>query len=881
MERLFWIFVSAVIAIAPANFARAFSITAVRLLPGPQISPSDQLQMEVQITTPGQPPSLYAPTQVAVDSNGVHVDIFPNSGALTVIGYLYETIDLGSFPAGTYNYEVIIHPAQEVNWGSRTNRGIFSVVPGEPPPQLTLEEPRDGQQFSPGDTIPLRAAVTNDSGGPWSVEFFSGDQPVASSIPGRTVWWTEAWGGQHVLTARATNAVGTTLISGSKAIQVGPGATLPVVRVIADPWQTTEPCPTCRVAPSVLTIHRTDPTNAPLTVYLAIDGTATPGKDYQPLPASVEIPAGQHSAQLNLIPLDDQLVEGPEIVRVQVLRQPPPLLPPTYFVSVYAKESLMVILDDEPEAPQARLDIVAPTNGSHLRFPSTVELSALGVYTQNEVYGPVEFYVGDQLVARSPVSATTRPPIPGLPSVHTAYWTNPPVGQYLLSARTRLSFSLWVTSPPVNVTVDAPTLPIVSLETTPSENAQAPEYCPPNADCAYPSFVVRRSGFTNADLRVYLSYSGTATPAADYPALPEGIVIPAGELAAFLMLVPNSDTLIEGPETVVARFTAVPGPGYVQDPARSSATITIIDGGVEWPRVAIATPTNGAQFPPNSTIDIIAETHSPHGYVRTMEFFADGRKIGEVNTQTIRSPEPTPGQTQYFEFRWREPAPGSHLLSARAIDNLSRSTVSAPVSISITVPELPIVTVFATDCVAVEPSSNSVLNAATFRIQRFGPTNSPLTVACSLEGTAQNGVDYEMLPGLAVIPAGSSFTTLTVWPLADNLAEPIETVILRLQDGAQYSLGFRRRAAAIISDTLPPPPDRARWNLLPGGYLHLSYTASTGDNFRLEASSDLRNWETISTTTAADGTADFVEEIANFPRRFYRIAPEPVQNLSY
>src|SRR5206468_3042790 len=119
MKRLFWIFVSAVIAIAPANFARAFSITAVRLSPGPQISPSDRLQMEVQITTPGQPPSLYAPTQIAVDSNGVHVDIFPNSGALTVIGYLYETIDLGSFPVGTYNYEVIIHPAQEVNWGSR------------------------------------------------------------------------------------------------------------------------------------------------------------------------------------------------------------------------------------------------------------------------------------------------------------------------------------------------------------------------------------------------------------------------------------------------------------------------------------------------------------------------------------------------------------------------------------------------------------------------------------------------------------------------------------------------------------------------------------------------------------------------------------------
>src|SRR5206468_8482408 len=87
------------------------------------------------------------------------------------------------------------------------------------------------------------------------------------------------------------------------------------------------------------------------------------------------------------------------------------------------KEALVVIFDVEADAPQARLDIVAPTNGSHLEFPSTIQLSALAVYTQNEVYGPVEFYAGDQLVARSLVTATTRPPIAGLPSVHTAYWT--------------------------------------------------------------------------------------------------------------------------------------------------------------------------------------------------------------------------------------------------------------------------------------------------------------------------------------------------------------------------------------------------------------------------------------------------------------------------
>jgi hypothetical protein len=258
-----------------------------------------------------------------------------------------------------------------------------------------------------------------------------------------------------------------------------------------------------------------------------------------------------------------------------------------------------------------------------------------------------------------------------------------------------------------------------------------------------------------------------------------------------------------------------------------------------------------------------------------MEFFADGRKIGERNIEFILPPDP--GQTQRFELVWRDPLPGPHLLSARAIDNLNRSSVSLPIQSGVTIPELPIVAVFATDCLAVEPSSNGVLNTATFRIQRFGPTNSPLTVACSFEGTAQNGVDYETLPELIVIPAGRSFTTLTVRPLADDLAEPIESVVLQLQERPDYTLGFRHRAAVVISDNSSLTPEGTRWALLPNGSLHLCFAASTGDNFRLEGSSDLRNWDTLSVTPAADGTVNFVEEgIANFRQRFYRVAPEPI-----
>ena len=153
----------------------------------------------------------------------------------------------------------------------------------------------------------------------------------------------------------------------------------------------------------------------------------------------------------------------------------------------------------------------------------------------------------------------------------------------------------------------------------------------------------------------------------------------------------------------------------------------------------------------------------------------------------------------------------------------------------------------------------------------------------SLHGTAENGVDYEKLSGSAVIPPGQRYVTVTVRPIADNLAEQIETVILRLEDppGKQpptYRVGHPRRAVALISD-LPLLRASAGGQCLslPDGLLNICFAAETGVNFRVEASSDLRNWETLCESPACDGAFHFVDdEAANFPHRFYRLAPEPV-----
>jgi len=334
------------------------------------------------------------------------------------------------------------------------------------------------------------------------------------------------------------------------------------------------------VAPAVLTIRRTAPTSSALTVSLRTDGTATSGVDYEALPSSVTIPAGQSSVQFNLLPKDDLLVEGPEVVRVRLVPSS------AYVLQSYSKDALVVIHDDEPNAPTARIDIISPSGGSQFLLGQWIELSAIAVNLSNQVYNS-EFYANGQLIARAHGNATTQPPIPGLPSVHNAIWTNPPLGQYVLTARAELSFNNWLTSPPVNITVESFGRPVVRLETLPAQNAQSPEFCPLNTDCAYGSFVVRRTEPTNEDLRVYLSYSGTATRGQDYPELPSSIVIPAGRDAASVMLVPTDDSLVEGPETVVARFTPIPGPTYFEDPSASSATITIIDNDTPPPGTVV------------------------------------------------------------------------------------------------------------------------------------------------------------------------------------------------------------------------------------------------------------------------------------------------------
>jgi hypothetical protein len=144
-------------------------------------------------------------------------------------------------------------------------------------------------------------------------------------------------------------------------------------------------------------------------------------------------------------------------------------------------------------------------------------------------------------------------------------------------------------------------------------------------------------------------------------------------------------------------------------------------------------------------------------------------------------------------------------------------------------------------------------------------------------GTAQNGVDYDLLSGSAVIPAVNSRPQSPFVPLADNLIENLETVVLRLEGPATIpyrSEAERRGSHQRYLSSLGP--DGTGWTGVTDGCFHGALSAPAGGNFRIEASTDLLTWETVATTAATESAVHFVEdEAANLPARFYRLAPEP------
>lgn len=125
----------------------------------------------------------------------------------------------------------------------------------------------------------------------------------------------------------------------------------PVVSVAATDPTAAEPAD-----PGAFQLTRTGSTTSPLTVRIALGGTATNGVDYATLPDTVTFDAGVSRVTVAVKPIDDYATEPAETVTLSV--QPDP----AYLVGPYLGSVVTIADDDVPGLPSLAALAVAPSS---------------------------------------------------------------------------------------------------------------------------------------------------------------------------------------------------------------------------------------------------------------------------------------------------------------------------------------------------------------------------------------------------------------------------------------------------------------------------------------------------------------------------------------
>lgn len=662
------------------------------------------------------------------------------------------------------------------------------------------------------------------------------------------------------------------------------GAALNVVGIEATVPVTTEPGPTIRVFPGKFTLTRKGDTSEALTVSVLYRGSALPGIDYQRLPERVDFAAHQESVTLLVVGIDDDEIESDEEIGAQLVD---PTREGTYQVHPEHHSAVVTLKDsdqllehtvvsikatqpiaEETASPLRRFNLVGELTVSRTgptTDPLAVWIHLAGSATPRSDYDPLPLSVTIPSREHSvtiPVRALFDQEPEGIESVIATLSNCPPETDPPLGAPCRF-FNLDPASASATVYIREDGLSRASVNLSKPGNNQ---HFRPGEPVALKAVAVDMAGYISRVEffagNVSIGVSEIFFFVAPDPGRPithhaEWLTAPRGvhELTARAEITDS--------RSGATRITSVPVRISVGDQPTNHP-----------PEMGITSPQSSDQFPAGEAIEIVAEGADPDGFISRVEFFANGMKIGEQQINfLIRPPD---GQPQRFAFLWEHPMPGRYDLTVLATDDEGGSQRSRPVDITVLPRDSrPVVNVVARDAHAVEPGEDQRTNPALFHIRRHGSTLGPLTVSYTIGGDAENGVDYDRVSGTAVIPDGESGVNVTIVPLADEEREGPESVKLSLNEGP-YSLEFPRRAYAVIYDYRAENPDRPRCVRLPDDLLHFCFPARAGVCFRIESTSNLRDWETLFCLISLDGTVHLVDErTPGLRRRFFRATEEP------
>ncbi len=384
---------------------------------------------------------------------------------------------------------------------------------------------------------------------------------------------------------------------------------LPLVTLQVTDANATEPSDS-----AVYTLTRTGPVTNSLTVNFAVGGTAT-AADYAAIGTNVIFAPGASTATITISPIDDDYHETNETVIIRLLPAS------TYHLGAVFQGTNIIAWNDGSQLPEVSFVVqhssVPESGGSSSlvlvqlsgeitasnRAPVNVAWRVVGGSAVRgadyslENSGYLTFNFRQPLVQAINVGAVNDGDVEPTETVVLALFdpdlfvtnfvtvTNGMIVQtneVVSRAPTNAFLGPYRTHTLSILDNDLSTVSLSVLDPEAAESGQDPA-----------SFIVSRSGSTNADQTVFFSIGGSAAYGSDYAPIGDSVTIPAGASSVTLFIQPSDDPEEEFDETV--RVTLVRAPGSQIGSETASMSIRDNDGTLQFLTSVYRVAENGGE----------------------------------------------------------------------------------------------------------------------------------------------------------------------------------------------------------------------------------------------------------------------------------------------
>ncbi len=287
--------------------------------------------------------------------------------------------------------------------------------------------------------------------------------------------------------------------------------------------------------------------------------------------------------------------------------------------------------------------------------------------------------------------------------------------------------------------------------------------------------LVSRTGSTAQSLSVVLGRSGSASNGNDYEFLQASVQIPVNAASQLIEVRPFADNAVEGAESIV--LEVMPSAAYSVGVA-NVATVNLSD---DPPRLSVsAVDAAAAELGLDPAALIISRSGGNRASPLSVTLARSGSASNASDYQFIPAGTSIPAQTDSVSIALTPLADnvveGTETVVLGVASSPGNYLIDGSATIDLTLADdPPRLTVTSADTQAAELG----LNPAQVTITRSGGNRaSPLSVSLARTGSASNSSDYQFLGASSTIGANADSVAITVAPLADNLVEGTETVVL-------------------------------------------------------------------------------------------------------